>query len=403
VAVTNNGGTQSDTVWTSLQLPPEFELAPSETPGNYTKQLLPATLASKQSGGVNWLLLHPNISSEKTYTLTTRSWAAGQDTTVCTVNVRIPGLPPPTFSTQLTATGPLEICDGDSVMLDAGSGYLTYNWSHGQQTQQIAVKNAGSYFCVVRRADGIIGRSDTARVTILPKPSPLITPGTTAWFCLGDSIVLGIFGNYMAYEWSNGANTPELVVRTEGKYHVRVQDFNGCWGQSATTTVTAYLKPDKPFIQRTGDVLSIVTNYQCQWFRNGVAISGAIQPALVVTQPGSYQVRVTSSRGCSVVSDFYDVTVLNVPDSPPLARDAALHAWPEPASDVLRIRIDDIGTEPFTLYLFDVLGRADIIHEARGTTSTGEFLYSLSGREAGVYYLVAVLRESVLVRRVTKI
>ncbi|MCZ7558085.1 MAG: VWA domain-containing protein [Bacteroidia bacterium] len=403
VAVTNNGGTQSDTVWTSLQLPPEFELAPSETPGNYTKQLLPATLAPRQSGGVNWMLQHPIISSEKSYTLTARSWAAGQDTTVCTVNVRIPGLPPPTFSTRLTASGPLEICQGDSVILDAGSGYLTYNWSHGQQTQQIAVKNAGSYFCVVRRSDGLIGRSDTLHVSVRPAPKPMITPGGTLWFCVGDSVVLGVDGSYEEYLWNIGATTAELVVRIEGKYFVRVRDSHGCWGQSDPVTVISFLKPDKPVIRRTGDVLSVPEGYRCQWFRNGVEIPGATQPALLVTQPGSYQVRVTSSRGCSVVSDIYDVTVLGVAGNPPLAGAPTLHAWPEPASDVLRIRINDIGTQPFTLYLFDVLGRSEVIHEARSTDERGEFQYSLSGRKAGVYYFVAVLPETVLVKRITKL
>jgi hypothetical protein len=400
--VTNAGGTRSDNVWTRLQLPPEIELAPPETYGNFSKPLLPANLAPKQSGSVNWLLLHPIVPLEKTYTLTVHTWVVGHDTSVCNVNVRIPALQQPAFNTQLTVSGSLAICGGDSVMLDAGSGYLSYNWSHGQQTQRIAVKNAGSYFCVVRRTDGLIGRTDTAHVTVLPQPQPLITPGTTTWFCIGDSIVLGIFGNYMAYQWSTGATTPEIVVRTDGKYHVRVQDFNGCWGQSATTTVTAYLKPDKPVIQRTGDLLSVAAGYQCQWFRNGIAITGATQPALVVTQPGSYQVRYMSSKGCTVVSDPFVVTVLGFSDDPPIVENSALEAWPEPVGDLLRIRISDVDAQPVTLLLYDIRGRAEVLHSGLLSGNGAEFSYSLNGREAGAYYLVAVLRESVLVRRVTK-
>jgi hypothetical protein len=403
VTVHNTGGTPSDTVWASLHLPPEFELAPSETPGAITKHLLPAILVPQQSGSVHWLLQHPNIPTEKTYTLTAVSWSTGQDSSICSVNVHIPGLPETSFNTQLTTSGPIPICYGDSVTLDAGSGYLTYDWSHGQQTQQITVKQSGLYFCVVRSPDGRIGRSDTVHVTVLPEPKPMITPGTTAWLCLGDSVVLGVSGSYMAYEWSTGATTPEIVVRHDGKYHVRARDLDGCWGQSQTTTVTVFLKPDKPVIQRSGDVLSISTTYLCQWYRNGVEIPGADRAALVVTQPGSYQVRVTTTRGCSVVSDIFDVTVLDVADHPPLAVDASLHAWPEPARDVLHIRLSTIGTQPVTLVLYDIRGRADVIHSAVLSADDPDITYSLSGRDAGVYYLVAILNDRVLVRRVTKL
>ncbi len=398
----NTGGIQTDTVWAAINLPAAFELVAPDAPNRYTKQTLPPILESQWQGRVSWTLRHPHSSTPRDYTITVWTWAANTDSTRCDINVHIPGLPPPGFGIQLAANGPLTFCDGDSVMLDAGTGYINYNWSHGQQTQQIVAKRSGNYYCIVRRADGVFGRSDTVRISVRPAPVPVIVPAGPIEICVGDSATLRVSGNFEEYLWSNGETTPEINVKRDGQYHVRVRDTDNCWGSSTPVTVRVNLKPEKPVIQRTGDLLSVAAGYQCQWFRNGIAITGAIQPALVVTQPGSYQVRYMSSKGCTTVSDPFDVTVLGLTDDPPIAGSSALEAWPEPVGDLLRIRISDVDVQPVTLLLYDIRGRSEVLHSGMLSVDGAEFSYSLRGREAGVYYLVAVLRESVLVKRVTK-
>jgi hypothetical protein len=110
-----------------------------------------------------------------------------------------------------------------------------------------------------------------------------------------------------------------------------------------------------------------------------------------------------SSKGCTTVSDPFDVTVLGIAEDPRPSESSALQAWPEPAGDILRIRIREVDAQPVTLMLYDIRGRAEIIHTGMLTGDAAEFTVSLRGREAGVYYLVAVLREAVLVKRVTRL
>ena len=49
------------------------------------------------------------------------------------------------------------LCDGASVMLDAGAGFSSYDWSTGETTQMITVDTAGDYSITVTDANGCTG------------------------------------------------------------------------------------------------------------------------------------------------------------------------------------------------------------------------------------------------------
>ena len=476
VTAINTGGTRTDTVWASIVLPPELTLAAPDAPDRYTKRIMPSVLVPQQSGSIPWMLQHAPTTAERNYTVTVWTFASNADSSKCEISVRIPGLPPQDFDIQLTATGPLTFCEGDSVILDAGSGYASYNWQSGERTQQISVTRSGEYSCIVRRADGFYGRSDTVRVTVHPLPIPVITPGNPVSICKGDVVTLRTTGSFAEYEWSTGAKTPDIDVTAAGRYHVRVRSAENCWGISDTVTVT--MKPDpakpvitpgnpvsickgdvvtlrttgsfaeyewstgaktpdidvtaagryhvrvrsaencwgisdtvtvtmkpapaKPVIRRLGDVIRTDTAHQYQWYRNSVLMPGATGPLLALTQTGVYQVQVTNAEGCSAMSDPFNVTLLGIGDEMPIAERAALEAWPEPATDVLRIALRHCEARAATLVLYDIRGRAEVIYSGGLSGDATEFSYSLRSRDAGVYYLVAVFGESVLVKRVTK-
>ena len=78
------------------------------------------------------------------------------------------------------------LCAGQALTLDAGTGFVTYNWSNGPATQAISVNSTGTY--VVEATDPC-GRTlrDTVAVTVLPQPSPTTL---TIQFYPGDTIIL---------------------------------------------------------------------------------------------------------------------------------------------------------------------------------------------------------------------
>ena len=47
----------------------------------------------------------------------------------------------------------LFVCEGESVILDAGDGYFSYLWSNGSTGQTITVSEAGTFWCTVTYVD----------------------------------------------------------------------------------------------------------------------------------------------------------------------------------------------------------------------------------------------------------
>jgi uncharacterized protein (TIGR02145 family) len=77
-----------------------------------------------------------------------------------------------------------EICNGDSTLLNAGSGRSWYDWSTGDSTQTIWVKTPGTYW--VKVSDLHCPVSDTVIVTTTPVPSVTNNPLSKS-ICSGDS------------------------------------------------------------------------------------------------------------------------------------------------------------------------------------------------------------------------
>ena len=63
------------------------------------------------------------------------------------------------------------VCEGTAVVLDAGSGFVSYLWNTGERTQTITANNAGTYFVTVTDSNGCEG-SGQATVSYLPRPTP---------------------------------------------------------------------------------------------------------------------------------------------------------------------------------------------------------------------------------------
>ena len=109
------------------------------------------------------------------------------------------------FSANYTSTGTLtfnplndtlKIC-GDSIVLNAGSGYASYTWSTGASSQSITIKQTGKYLITVTNSVGYTA-TDSCFVSILK--ANIINNDTT--ICKGNSIKISVDSssliNYLA-------------------------------------------------------------------------------------------------------------------------------------------------------------------------------------------------------------
>ncbi|MDT8324108.1 MAG: hypothetical protein RRA94_08360, partial [Bacteroidota bacterium] len=176
------------------------------------------------------------------------------------VPVRVIVHPAPT--PLVTPLGPTEICEGDSVLLQADAGYIRYQWwkdgsALADTGTVITARTTGSYHVSVTDARGCEGVSSPVAVIVHPVVRPEIMQDGLmltasigrSWQWLLDDTVL------------SGAVTQTIRAPRAGTYIVRIIDEHGCRAESdpvviqlAPAACTLAL-PD--LLARPGDHVSI--------------------------------------------------------------------------------------------------------------------------------------------------
>lgn len=143
--------------------------------------------------------------------------------------------------------GDFDLCAGETGYLASATAFAQYQWSTGEQTQQIAITSGGSYALTVTDADGCTGTAAQVLVNEHAAPAPQITASANA-ICPGQTATLAADAGFAKYAWSDG--TAEPAIQAEPGIHVvTVTDAWGCEG-SATFTLealpqlTVELQPD---------------------------------------------------------------------------------------------------------------------------------------------------------------
>jgi hypothetical protein len=142
----------------------------------------------------------------------------------------------------ISVFGDTVFCDGDSVLFDAGPGFLTYEWSDGSRSRTLTAKATGIYSVITLDSNGCLRPSRPVSVTVRQNPQPAIavTPGPT--ICPCDSATL-IAPSGFRYLWSTGDTTQSIVVHASGTYGVAVTDSFGCGGSTSTSVAVETLMP----------------------------------------------------------------------------------------------------------------------------------------------------------------
>ena len=132
----------------------------------------------------------------------------------------------------LTLQKEVSVCSGSSTSLEA-SGGITYHWINNTMgldnitvSSPVASPLTSTTYTVVATGEKQCF-SDTASVKVVVNPAPFVKLGKDTTLCQGQSITLNAFNPNAVYSWQDGSNSPALVVKNGGEYHVKV-DLNQC-------------------------------------------------------------------------------------------------------------------------------------------------------------------------------
>lgn len=118
------------------------------------------------------------------------------------------------------------LCDGDQLLLEAGTDGVNYQWHDGSTTPNYLVEQAGMYW--VERTHPQCGiQADSIVITYQPNPEFELGPERIT--CSEDGFVIDATFPNASYFWHDGSTEPVYITSEEGYYAVTVT-LNGCRG-----------------------------------------------------------------------------------------------------------------------------------------------------------------------------
>jgi len=196
---------------------------------------------------------------------------------------------------------------GGTVALDAGSGFASYSWSTGDNTQMSSATATGNYSVTVSDANGCV-MHDTMMVTINPAPSVNLGPDTTQ---CGGSVTLDAGNPGSVYFWSNSTTNQTTAATSTNTYVVQVVTLAGC---TSTDSINVTINPI-PQVDLGPDTAACAGSIVLDAGNPGSTYAwnnGPPTQTNTVSTNGTYIVVVTSPAGCTE-SDTINVTLNSNP------------------------------------------------------------------------------------------
>ena len=305
VTVTDtNGCMQSDTVETPLAPKPVLNVDPGDSVAFCTGSSIVVDAVTPTIQSFQWSTgaTSSEIEIDQAGTYTVIGW----NEYVCsdTVDVVVVENPLP-----IPDLGPdLSICAGDTSLLNPGT-FQSYAWSNGAVDQEIKVWYSG-VFAVTVTDNNLCEAADT--IQVVRHELPQVNLGPDSSLCAGDAMIFDAGAGFVSYFWSpSGEVSQSITVDSQDSVSVIVTDVFGCVNISNVVWVSVDPLPAVPTITKGDDEIELVSSVEAnyQWLLGGNNLSGSILQFHIPTESGDYQVIVTDTNGCSMISEIFFISL----------------------------------------------------------------------------------------------
>lgn len=194
------------------------------------------------------------------------------------------------------------LCPGNTIVLNAHTGYITYHWNTGSTDSLITVNTPGTYYVDAIDACHQL-YSDTIRVD--PSAPIPFSIGSDRTKCNDDTLHLTATPGFLNYTWGPPYNISSLSGQqvtvqpmVDTLYYVKAEKTPGCFAYDSVHihvnhSPAVNLGPDLGFCQGDSAILDAGPGFlQYAWN------TGALTRQLTVFTTGSYSVKATTVQGC---------------------------------------------------------------------------------------------------------
>jgi hypothetical protein len=277
------------------------------------------------------------------------------------------------------------VVDADSFAWDFGdlgtSSELSLNYAY---------KQAGIYqvSAAITDRENDISATFNLKNDITVHKLPVIDLGEDIDLCVGDSTSISGPGAMTSYSWSNGSTEESVVVRSEGRYFLVVEDVNSCLNQDSVDITLRSL----PVID-IGDTLKILDTESV----NIDAGEGFDSYSWNETMGGRFYTKEGSELGIGefvlrvqVENEFgcfnSDTLTILVSTIDGFNEDAIINfrIYPNPVKDKINLKWDKSLAGTFQLIIIDVKGKPWVSKELYGK----EEEMNLEHLPSGNYFLI---------------
>lgn len=225
-----------------------------------------------------------------------------------------------------STTDTLYICSESTVtILDAGTGFGSYEWSTGAHTQSIQVTGSGVYSVTV--CDSVAGSCCGEQTYVLLLDSTGITLPDFA-LCPGDSQVVVSPVTADSYTWSSNESVigtaSSVTISDTGSYTLVITSVNGCAAQASflvtplSLPVSHFTAADTACINDTVCFTPDVSpgSYSQHWTftqNDSIIYTSDTIPCVHFEQTGTVLIELTISNECGSSSYSDSISIIEVP------------------------------------------------------------------------------------------
>ncbi|MES2767384.1 MAG: alkaline phosphatase PhoX [Bacteroidota bacterium] len=343
--VGNNGKISRDSIRVTLLPRPVVELGPTQTICEGKTAVLKAPEGFKTyiwSDGASGPVREVKTAGKYSVIVYNESGCTMTDT----VSVIVTPSPQPAL--ENTAA----ICKGGPTVLNAGAGFVSYQWNTGATTPTLTVSQAGVYSVKLMNAEGC-EYNEAVTVTM----SPEVTLGADKSICEGGKTVLKPnFVDFAQYEWNTGSKAVSIEAAQPGMYFVKMTTREGCVSYDSVTVSLTQLSELNLGSDTTICADCSITLDAGAGFSSYKWNTGATTRTITVTTAGKYSVIAANDGGCTT-SDEIAVAVLQPTGISELDENSTISVFPNPFTSQITLNLTLLKEENVTVELFEASGK----------------------------------------------